>query len=293
MSTKIYNGFRIAAGSTQASLAVLGHSQEAIQALVNQKMARVLAERLTTVADHFCLQRHTGLILSRDIPAPDRSLWWSVLEPLQDEQRECRASMQRSPLIDCDVELILYMHPGSGDLLGYLQEERVGVYDHLLSLEGVYNFQYWNNCDEPDDVSPEDWALRKHQWNEVLDDASVARFSMRWEPRLYERAPVEEALRQRSSLAERSRRLARSVITGEQVQAYYQANPQARESASFAGVSRVVRATDDALDTPGTELYAAAQAKQVQFQGYLVEDLVPHLTSRLEALPGLPDAVPL
>lgn len=286
MSTKIYNGFCVDAGSTASSLTVLGQIRPSVQKLVDAKQAKLVASRIASKADTYSLLRHQGEPLpTKWAECTDSSIWWTVVDALHKEQRACRASYERSPLIDCDVELTLYLHAATGRILGYLQEERVGVYDHLVATPGVFEFGYWNNTDQPDGVSEEDWEQRAQQWNDVLDDAQAARFSMRWEPGLEEREAVLAAL---PSFEERVNEKARNILLHKHLEAHRLAHPEEQKSASFSGVMRVVRTVEEGMATPGSELHNALEQEIQRVTPLLVQDLGKHVFSDFGKLPGLP-----
>lgn len=263
---------------------MLGRARSAIQALVDAKQAQLVACQIAEKVDAYCLLRNEGLPLEPEWAEIESStVWWAVVDPLHAEQRKCRGSMERSPIIDCDVELTVYMDPVSGVLLGYPQEERVGAYDHLLTLAGVREFGYWNNTDQPEGVSDEEWERRAKLWNQVLDEPDIARLSLRWEPRFEEREAVLAAL---PTLEQRVARKAKNRVLHQQIQAHYKAHPEDARRASLAGVSRVIRLTEQAMASEGSDLHQQLVAAQAEIAPLLVAELGKHMFSSFKELPG-------
>ncbi len=286
MSTKIYNGFCVNAGSAHANLQLLGRLKSAVQGLVDKKHSALVAQRLVHKVDVFCVNAHSKEPLHESLAEiANSSIWWTVVDKLHEEQRECRRSQERSPLVDCDVELFLRLDPESGKLLGYLQEERVGVHSLLLQSEGIEDYGYWNNTDKPDDVTEEAWEERAAAWNRVLDSEDIAVLSMRWEPSFESREAVLAAL---PSMEERATRRARDHLMHLALVAHRQAHPEEAETASMSGVMRVIRETERELAKEDSELHQQALALAATFRTQLVERLDDHLFNRFCDLPGLP-----
>ncbi len=224
MSTKIYNGFRVNAGSALANLNLLSEVKPGVQALVDRKMLAVLTEQIVFEVDRFSLLRHQVLAGEiAELPADwaDKRKEYVgryVRRKLFEEQTECRRGLQRSPLIDCDVELFLRADPDTGMLLGYLQEERVGAHELLIRTPGIEDFGYWNNTDKPEAVSDEEWEARSRLWDKVLDNP-VACLSLKFEPDpLSMPAPASQL--DFPSRASRAERCARHKLESDAVAAY-------------------------------------------------------------------------
>lgn len=282
MSTKIYTGFALPGLSTKAALAVLGAARTDIQVLVDKKNQVLLVERLVQYVDGYTLARH----LREPMPPAhvERSNgmpWFACTDQLVKEQEKCRGGRTREPLIDCDVELSLFMLPKSGRVLGLVQEECVGALEHLRSLPGIVEFDYWNNTDRPAEISAREWSQRARLWDQVFRDPAVVRFSMRWQPELALASDLKNAF---PPLQARARRCAIDAVQAEQLEKHW---PPA-ERDSFAGAMRVLRRVELALADPDSELSQEVAQHAARHLPLLVPDLWEHLFTKLADLPGLP-----
>jgi len=284
MSTKVYNGFALRGMSTKAALAILGAQRAAIQELVNLKHRKLLVERMTTYADTYTLARHLADKMPDKWDGKDTSsVWYSCVDELQAEQAKCRGTQLREPLIDCDVEVVLYMTTG-GMVFGHLQEERVGVYDHLLSVEGIVDFGYWNSTDRPDDISAREWNRRGKVWHTAFDDkAGVPRFSMRWQP---EYELPRELVYLLPSLEDRARARALATVQNEILQKEW---PLDRRN-EFHIAMRLLRHIEKAMEDPESDIFKQVAMHAADYGKLLVPDLEKHLLTKLSELPGLPPA---
>ena len=282
MSTKVYNGFALRGKSTKAAMAILGAQRAAIQELVNLKHRKILVERLVTYADTYTLARHLA------DPMPDKwdgkdtySIWYTCVDELQAEQAKCRGGQLREPLIDCDVEVVLYMAPG-GMVFGHLQEERVGVQEHLLSVEGIVEFGYWNSTDRPDEISAREWNRRGKIWHNAFDDkAGVPRFSMRWQP---EYELPRDLVYLLPSLEERAQARALATVQNRVLQQEW---PQERRN-EFHIAMRLLRHIEKAMEDPESDIFKEVAEQAAGYSKLLVPDLEKHWLTRLAELPGLP-----
>lgn len=285
MSTKIYSGFIIDAGSAQANLALLSSIKEPVQRLVNKKHFKTIQDRAVALLDKF----YAGKLLSsneaadtdkaehKDGPLADYSAWAYCGHQVEAEQRKCRQSLERSPFYDCDVELFLRMHPETGALLGYLQEERVGVYDYLLTVDGIREYGYWNNSDQPDEVSEQEWEKRGQDWKLLLD-GPFAVFCVKWEPISWDDSTVAGSM---PSLQKRAQNLASEELIDRAIRAQlsHEAThkPNTVRSASFAGVSRAMQKAQTEMDTEG----AALNLEFKKLCAHYEQVLLPQLTQKV------------
>lgn len=288
MSTKIYNGFRVNTGSLAGNMAKLDEFIDPIQKLVDKKNKSLVLRRAWTMLDSLYMRIHDGVALSDE---QKDSTEWGVLgcsaQAVRKEQRECRGTQERSPGIDCDVSLFLRVHHPSHTILGYLQEERVGVWDALIAMDGVEDFSYWNNTDQPDDVSDEAWDQRRDCWNEVLDERQAC-FTLSWEPSFSRLA--EEDLCAIPSLEERAHRIAHNTISRQATDELMTEAEKAalKDRACFAGYMRASREAELQLRNSESEYFKKRAALQAGYMTVLLPEITLELLSRdIRRLPKL------
>jgi hypothetical protein len=286
MSTKIYTGFALPSLTTKQAMGLLGSLRPSIQALVDQKHRKLLAARIVEYVDGYVLARHLKETLAPAVAEREGKMaYFECTHRLQEEQEKCRGGMRREPLIDCDVELGLYMLPRSGKIIGIAYEERVGALEHLLSVPGVEEFAYFNNTDRPDELSAREWSRRARIWTQVLRDTESARFSMRWQPEPLLPRDMKPFI---PSLDERAKKAAANYVTHTQLQKDW----PIEHRDDFSGAMRVLRKVELALKDPASELSKEAAVLAARFTSLLVPDLSEHLMTKLGELPGVAELPP-
>jgi hypothetical protein len=281
MSTKIYSGFALPSLTTKQALGLLGSLRPAVQALVDQKHRKLLAERIVEYVDGYVLARHLKEVLAPAVAEREGKMaYFECTHRLQEEQEKCRGGFRREPLVDCDVELGLYMLPKSGKIVGIAHEEQVGALEHLLTVPGITEFAYFNNTDRPDELSAREWSRRARIWTRVLRDSESAHFSMRWQPEPILPRDMQPYI---PSLDERAKRAAANYVTHAQLQKDW----PAEQRSDFSGAMRVLRKVELALKDPASELSKEAASLAAKFTTLLVPDLSEHLMTRLGELPGV------
>lgn len=273
MSTKIYNGFCFEAPNPVDNWRALGQSKPHLQALVDAKHCKLLAQRIAHKADTWAIERANGVLSSEQWQAQCHEVPWLLAEyQLMEEQRVCRADHRRSPLIDCDVELFLRVHPVDGRILGYLQEERVGAYTSLVAQPGCREYGYWDNTDPPEDMPEHAWEQRRLDWDQVLQD-SVPCVTLRLEPSFMAPEQVAKAI---PSLFERARRIA---VAEQETKALEQARAQQQHESrhSLSWAARCLRQLHEQLNTSGTPQQQACELRTAELSRLLHPNLAPHL----------------
>lgn len=281
MSTKIYTGFALPSLTTKRALNLLGSLRPAIQALVDQKHRSLLSERIVEYVDGYVLARHLKEALSPAVAErANQTAYFECTGRLQEEQEKCRGGFRREPLIDCDVELGLYMLPKSGKMVGIVHEERVGALEYLLTVPDITEFAYFNNTDRPDELSAREWSRRARIWTQVLRDKESAHFSMRWQPEPTMPRDLKPYI---PSLADRARRAATNYVTNEQLNKHW----PVEERNDFSGAMRVLGKVERELKIAESDLSKQVAILSGQFTPLLVPDLGEHLLTKLGELPGM------
>lgn len=290
MSTKVYSGFRVNAGSALANLNLLSAIKPVVQALVDRRMAVILAERIAFEVDRFCvLRQEENLGRATELPADwadqkTKLVSWSIRMTLLDEQAECRAGPRRHPAVDCDVELFLRADPAQGTLLGYLQEEGVGVRKMLTQTPGIEDFCYWNNSDKPEELTDEEWDARGRLWDTVLID-SVACLSLKFEPNPLFTAIENDAHLDFPAHLIRAKRLAMRKLESDAI-ARFRAGLKAQgkdDPTGFAWASKLMREVREGVETG--QLAHELRTLTEQYMHIIPADLHVYLNKTFEEIP--------
>lgn len=67
-------------------------------------------------------------------------------------------------------ELCLGEDPETGRILVRLYTEHRAMLDAFEAMDEVESYSYWNNADEPDGVTREQWNERRAAWDRVMPD---------------------------------------------------------------------------------------------------------------------------
>lgn len=140
MSTKIYTGFRI----ETTDLAE-------IRAMVD-KVRPDIVLRAQGLLDDFM----------KHIQTKEKGKQFSVW---LDMRRATVDKGLRNPLVDTQFDLLFIPLPGY--CIGICYTEHSEWFDFWLAIPGVRDWSYWNNTDPDENVSAEEWASRKKDWDSL------------------------------------------------------------------------------------------------------------------------------
>ena len=180
MSTKIYDGFRLADGTDVFAFA--DAAREALNPVRDRLDARELASRATVLID----RTRFGLRVedSGEEPNPLRSPLWLAFHAFEAEQRKMDPAVRGHD--PHRFEFCLGRDKVTGLVVGIPYFDDPAYRAPFEGLPGHAPFGYWNNTDPPEDVTDADWEVRRHVWDRVVGlDAPAARmlsFTLQPEP---------------------------------------------------------------------------------------------------------------
>lgn len=154
MSTKIYNG-RIHDKSLEDVYHQLIELKDEIAKMHDQEVYQYLAR---------------DVVRRIDSDQEDQA-FYKALNDLELRQHKLKQSFGRDPAIDWDFEICLFPDEGRTLAIPYTEKrEFLSAYD---ALEGISNYAFYDNTDEPEDISPDDWNKRGEHWDKVLGPNSI------------------------------------------------------------------------------------------------------------------------
>jgi len=163
MSTKIHHGYRIDDGliDERSIIPVLRATFE--KPYLDDYVAT--ASRWATFAMD---RRQLGQGLDGTPPAGQSCLEYTDAV-LAEAHLKIRRTGHRNPAADFGAEVVLLRdHDGDGALYALLFTERPSYRQAWQGLRSVSEYGYWNNTDQPDGVSDEEWAARRATWDRLL-----------------------------------------------------------------------------------------------------------------------------
>lgn len=166
MSTKIYNGFRLKGVRTlDKAFFMMPELRKPIRAAAELQAAKLLVMRASYIYDEATyLGEKQGMSALKKAYG---DIWAGLRESARTRERDYfDLGFDLSLAVTTDKNVI-GMAFGNND-----------IKKAFFALEPVADYSYWDNTDEPDDVTPKDWAKRRGHWNEVLGVSSVPAQSM-------------------------------------------------------------------------------------------------------------------
>lgn len=154
MSTKIYNGYRLAAGTN------LFEFTRRVRALIDpirDEVDAALLARLSANAVDTCWLR------GETVPS---MLTFITFMKWEEEQKKLEDTDRRKD--PHRFELCLGEDPETGRILVRLYTDRPAMREAFEAMEEVEPYSYWNNADEPAGVTVEQWNERGAAWERVM-----------------------------------------------------------------------------------------------------------------------------
>lgn len=199
MSTKIYDGYRIALGGTDL-LAFVADFDRRANAVYAELFDRVCTRLATFNRDHVTrvaaglepaldrtardLDDHIDDTTIARIQTANHLVNASLL--LDDAHTQITRTGRRNPRLDlgCQVTIMPGRDgddaPTDGPAYAILYTENAAYRTAWEAMPGVERYGYWNSTDKPDDVTDTEWDQRRDTWQYVLAGAAPARRGLTW-----------------------------------------------------------------------------------------------------------------
>lgn len=158
MSTKLYGGLR---AHTTDALSLAHTIRESLAPIVERARQSQYGDDLTRVWD-LSLR---GLTTDTRINATDSPAVAAVLYRMdEDAHDDAPAGTNHGPL-----DWAVTVTEGRDDTTLLIVHAANDAYrEALLTLPGIEDYAYWNNSDQPDGISDEQWAARRDDWERAL-----------------------------------------------------------------------------------------------------------------------------
>lgn len=149
MSTKIYDGLRI---NTDDIFDFTNRLHTLAKTTYTELAKELVMEEITNVFDG-------------DTPL-DSTLFYAAAYAWEDEQSKIsRHNVFEDPL---RFSLVMGKTP-DGKILAYPYYSRNEYFDALMTMPEVSSYGYWNNTDQEDGVTDEQWDERRRDWDSLLE----------------------------------------------------------------------------------------------------------------------------
>ena len=166
MSTKVHNGYRLTAGTDPFAFIV---SARAVLDPVRDRLdARILATAATALLD----------AATRDGADYPPSALASAFLAHDDEQSKLTKTDRRENPNRFELAIVADDQTGRAGVLIYA--ERPELIDAFEALDAVEPYPYWNNSDQPDDVTDTEWDQRRDFWDRTVGSRPPAEQGLSW-----------------------------------------------------------------------------------------------------------------
>ena len=157
MSTKIHNGFRLAAGTDPFDFTTSW--REALRPVRMMAEGRaVLEEAVKTIAQADVLgEPRTDNVLA----SASADYIFSAMDAKRERPRDFGTDPFR-------FEVTLGKHVDSGRILGIYYAEEKSLVDTFKALPEFEDYSYWDNSDRPKEIGEEEWDERDSAWGDIL-----------------------------------------------------------------------------------------------------------------------------
>jgi hypothetical protein len=154
MSTKVYNAFRL-----REDIDLWDFIHDA-----RKKTTDIVSERMNEV--HKKVKSNRALWEPWDFH--EDTTYFDFVDTIYNRYRGQLGKSERSPY-NLDVSITIRRFEGRLYLMGF--SDRVAVFGDVLEWmredDRLENYEYWNNTDEPEDVTMEEWEERSRCWDEM------------------------------------------------------------------------------------------------------------------------------
>lgn len=178
MSTKVYTGFKFVSRSMRDIVTALASVKADIEQLQRNHYLKAYACLLVSLLDRSQAAIEAGKTEGMVGAIPGRQ----VRDTIHKRQARVRATSERDPAVDVEVELRCWHSQLLDEVIGYTYGEFASEVLALLKAKGVVTaYGYWNIVDPDNEVPEHEWAQRKAAWHEALGKKSGARFDFRYD----------------------------------------------------------------------------------------------------------------
>lgn len=154
MSTKIYNGYRLAEGTNPFDFA--RQVRAVLEPVRDDADAGQLARLFATSADRRWI---SGEVIPPVLSFTAFNDWEARQQEIDPNSRAYDPN---------GFEMCLGEDPATGRILVRAYTQRAEMAEAFSAMDDVEPYSYWNNSDAPDRLTEEDWAEREAAWARVV-----------------------------------------------------------------------------------------------------------------------------
>ncbi|MCY7866042.1 hypothetical protein P8918_12525 [Bacillus spizizenii] len=177
MSVKIYNGYKL----PDMSLRELHEFTQTFRKHIRGLSKKLVKERMGNMCmgyiDFVRLPDDRKFLFDdmskhfRNEKNYQQSPLFTAYQKMQENEQRIIAEKIKKPEYDFLCDIIFF--PVKGKILAMLFAEQKSYVEAFRQIPGVKEYRYWDNTDQPEDVTPKEWKERKEDWEQAFSYTRV------------------------------------------------------------------------------------------------------------------------
>jgi hypothetical protein len=172
MSTKIYNGYSLPLMGTLELMTFLNKVKTKVVAIHDKLWKERLASQATGLIDLNSLGERKSVVEFMDNKdAVTFYPKWEAYEHIRKKIQKIAVTKERDPTVDFGFNLCLI--PTKNKILTILYTEQKEMTKAWESFKEVTSYFYYNNSDQPENITNAEWNKRGKEWDVALGDDGI------------------------------------------------------------------------------------------------------------------------
>lgn len=157
MSIKLHNGFVFKSNDIREIRDTIDEFRKKLEPLVHNKTVQYFAEECSMLFDLNTInnKKNTNILST-------------IYQQFSQKQDEIRVKRTRDPSVDFQFNIVVI--PSEDKFYGLFYTEQKDFADLWSQNKLVSEYIYYNNADEPEGISVEEWKERSDVWDSLLDE---------------------------------------------------------------------------------------------------------------------------
>ena len=170
MSIKIYNGIILKNKNLNETLPLILKIRKKCEEIKKRKEESLYINLMTKILDNQKINMESPKEICKRYELPKFKQITPILAAeiiIKNRIKNIKLKNERDPAVDfeCNISLI----PSGNDTLGTIFTECSEMTEHILKLEEIEEYNYWDNTDKPENISEKIWEKRYSKWKEATN----------------------------------------------------------------------------------------------------------------------------
>lgn len=176
MSTKIHYGKKLTVEGDflQVLEALKKFGEEEIRPHAKQVILHFISQLFFKATDK---ARYLNLASGGDGIFDEEAIFENIYDEMLERRSEILHQGKRDRQLDIEVSITLLPTETPGEFLVFPIADNSQMMEKLGELPGLVEYAYWNNTDQPDGITDEEWDARGRAWDKALGDDGIPALS--------------------------------------------------------------------------------------------------------------------